>query len=100
MGTRLELHQKLIEITGNENVYFVKPSKKMKYPATVYELTNDDPTYADNLKYHNKKRYNITYIDTNPDSEIPDKIGELTYCTFDRHFVNDNLHHFVFTLFY
>lgn len=100
MASRLKLHKILGDFVGEQNCYYVKPSRKLRYPCIVYELENDDPVYADNIKYHNMKRYTVTVMDTNPDSEIPDEVGKLTYSSFDRHFVNDNVHHFIFTVYF
>lgn len=82
------------------NVYFQPPeSMRMKYPCILYELTSIDTKFADNNPYVRKKRYKVTVIDKNPDSDIPDKIGGLPMTIFDRHYTSDNLHHFVFNIY-
>ena len=69
---RLELHELLVTILGNRNVYFQPPSSiKMKYPAIVYSR-----------------------------SKIDDKNANNDVCKFDRSFSSDNLNHNVFTLYY
>lgn len=101
MDNRLELHQILIDIIGNNNVYFQPPSSiKLTYPCIIYKLSNFKVTYADSIKYANMKAYEITVIDQNPDSIIPSKLLELEYCQFNTFFTSDNLNHFVFSLFY
>jgi hypothetical protein len=35
-----------------------------------------------------------------PDSDLPHKIASLPKCSFDRHFVSDNLNHDVFNLYF
>jgi hypothetical protein len=98
---RLELHNILVNLISSERVYFQPPSSiKLIYPCIIYELDSINVTYADSIKYKNKKRYTITVIDQNPDSEIPNNILMLNYCSFDRHFISDNLNHYVFTLYY
>jgi len=46
------------------------------------------------------KRYQVTVIDADPDSIIPEKIEALPMCTFDRQFTADNLYHDVFSLYF
>jgi hypothetical protein len=46
------------------------------------------------------KQYQVTVIDRNPDSELPDMVEELPLCSFDRYFAADSLNHYVFTLFF
>lgn len=101
MAQRSEL-QDLLELTlGSRNVYFQAPAPvDMGYPAIVYELDNVDTAYADDLPYRREKRYQVTVIDRNPDSEIPDKIGALPMCSFNRFYTADGLNHHVFQLFF
>lgn len=99
--SREELHEILCNILGSRNCYFQPPSsKKMKYPCIRYELARITPTHADNIPYLSAKAYSLTYIDEDPDSDMPDKILKLPYCSFDRAYNADGLHHTVFTLFY
>lgn len=101
MGTRLELQEILETILGSQNVYFDPPENyKIQYPCIVYERSSSNTIFADNLPYRYKKRYTVTIIDKDPDSEIPDKICELPMTLFDRHFCSDNLHHFVLTMYF
>lgn len=101
MSRRLELHQILKEILGSDNVYFQPPEKfKMKYPCIVYERSDYDIIHADDYPYITRKRYQITVIDPNPDSKLPDKIAGLPTIRFDRHFATSNLNHDVFELYF
>lgn len=98
---RLMLDELLVDVLGSENVYFSPPSgAEMHYPCITYDLSGDKPTYADNIKYLNAKRYVVSVIDEDPDSKIADDILELPYCSFDRKFEVDNLNHFVFDLYF
>ena len=100
MEKRLELHS-LLKTMGAEEVYFQPPSNsKMVFPAIVYQKDDVWTVYAANLPYTNKKRYQVTVIDRNPDSPIPDEVGKLSLCSFSRNFVADNLLHNVFNLYY
>lgn len=101
MGRRLDLHEILCEILGSRNVYFQPPTGfQMKYPCIVYDRSKIDTRYAENVPYAHFNRYSVTVIDRDPESEIPYKIADLPKCAHDRQFVNDNLYHDVFTLYY
>lgn len=97
---RLELHEIFCEILGSRNVYFQPPeSVKLEYPAIVYKRKKIDQYYANNKTYIYEPGYEATLIDPNPDSEYIEKILQLPYCSFDRHFTADNLNHDVFTIY-
>lgn len=98
---RVELHQILTDILGSANVYFQPPeSLKLKYPCIVYERRGVFKDHADNLGYRMLKNYQLTYMDEDPDSDIPDKLLQLPKCSFDRHFASDNLNHDTFTIYF
>lgn len=97
---RLQLHSLLLGLLGSENVYFQPPSNvEMLFPAIVYRLDNARTEYADNYPYSNTKRYQVTVIDRNPDSLIPDKVAALPMNSFNRFYVVDKLNHYVFNLY-
>jgi hypothetical protein len=101
MGTRIELQNVLIGILETDHVYFQPPpSLHMDYPCIVYKRDYRLIRYADDKPYSHKKRYQVTVIDKNPDSIIPDKIAELPMCSYDRFFTSENLNHDVFNLFF
>lgn len=101
MDRRLELHEILCNLLGTRNVYFQPPeSVKMKYPAIVYTRYDIVNTPANNSVYKQDKKYQLTVIDPDPDSEIVNKVSLLPMCIFDRHFKSDNLNHDVFTICY
>ena len=96
---RLELHNILKSIC--DNVYFSPPSgHKMKYPCIVYERSYAKVEYGNNKPYKLDTKYTITVIDPDPDSEIVPKIEVLEKCSYDRHFIIDNLNHDVFTIYH
>lgn len=72
----------------------------MEYPCIVYEVDNARTAFAGNRPYMYKKRYQITVIHEDADSDIPDRIAWLESAVFDRHFTANNLHHSVFTLYH
>lgn len=101
MGTRLDLHEVLCDILGSRSVYFQPPaSVKMTYPAIVYGLSGIDSNHANNSPYRQVRSYTVTLIDKNPDSPIIGDLSRLPACRFDRHYVADNLNHYVFTLYF
>lgn len=101
MGERLTLHQLLSDIEGVEGVYFQPiENVQMEHPCIVYERDFASPAFADNIPYLSFKRYQVTVIDRDPDSEIPDAVAQLPYCSFSRFFKADNLNHDVFNLFF
>ena len=90
-----------IQNEAKKHVYFQPPENlKITYPCIIYERSSGRTNFADNKPYRFGKLYSITVIDSNPDSPIPDKISELPCCTFDRHYVADNLNHDVFEIYF
>lgn len=82
-------------------VYFQpKPEINLTYPCIIYERDQARSRFADNSPYSHTKRYSVTIIDHDPDSEIPDKIAALPLSTFQRHFASDNLHHDIYSLYF
>lgn len=82
------------------NVYFQPPENlKLAYPCIVYELEQIETFHANNVPYADYDRYSVTVIDRDPESSITRQIVTLPMCRHERHFVNDNLHHDVFTIY-
>lgn len=102
MDKRLSLHAKLIELLGSNNVYFQPPETlKMKYPCIRYSKTRPLVEHADNLGYFKKDHYELIVIDTDPDTEIPDRIIEsIPFSSIDRYYSADNLTHCSLELYY
>ena len=101
MDRRAELGKIFREILGNGNVYFQPPSNtQMRYPAIRYERSEMAVKHADNGTYNRRIRYMVTVIDSNPDSEIVNRVSMLPYCYFDRHYSQDNLNHDVFEIYF
>lgn len=99
MGQRLELHDILLAMT--EFVYFQPPTNvRLQYPCIVYHRDFADTKFADDGPYNHTKRYMITVIDRNPDSEIPDKVAALPMSLFNRFFTADDLNHDVFNVYF
>ena len=101
MASRLELQTMFEELMGTREVYFQPPASiRMSYPAIVYSRKIVDNVHANNSVYGQRKAYEATVIDPNPDSEYVDKMSQLPYCRFDRHYTADNLNHDVFTIYF
>ena len=99
--SRLELHEILCNILGSRQVYFQPPPTiQMKYDAIVYSMNDVDVKHANDKNYLTSKRYSITCISKNPDSDLSDKVMELSYTEFDRFYTSDNLNHWVITLYF
>jgi hypothetical protein len=96
-----ELQVLLRTLLGTNQVYFQQPgAEQMQYPCIIYSIDNTSEKYADNIHYHRDIRYMVTVIDRRPDSDIPKKIADLPYCSFNRFFTADNLNHFVYSLYF
>ena len=101
MAKRIELQAILEEILGSRNVYFQPPaSVKMKYPAIVYKRKSINTLRANDSIYRQLPEYELVLIDPNPDSQFVDKLMQLRYCRYDRHYAADNLNHDVFSIHY
>ena len=101
MASRLELQSKLEELLGSRYVYYQPPETlKLEYPAIVYSKSKIETVKADNSTYLKRIRYDIIVIDKRPDNPVIDKIMGLPYCSYDRHYVSENLNHDSLTLYY
>lgn len=106
MGQRLDLQVLLETLVGTSpdqklRVYFQpKPKINLVYPCIVYKRDQARRFHADNIPYSHTKRYSVMIIDSNPDSEIPDKVAELPMSAFQRQFATDNLTHDIYSLYF
>lgn len=92
--------QALLE-TLTPHVYFQAPDNvTMEYPAIRYEWDDEDVVYAGNRPYRREKRYQVTIIAREPDSDIPDKVADLPLSSFVRRYVAANLNHTVYNLYF
>lgn len=101
MADRLELHSVLQELLGSSNVYYQPPeSIKMQYDAIRYSKKTIDSKYANDRKYSMIDCYEVIVISRLPDNPVIKKLLSLPYCSYDRHYIADNLHHDVLTIYY
>lgn len=102
MGMRVNLDAKLRELLGpSVNVYFQPPENlKLRYPCLIYTREPERLWHADNIPYSIREKYSMRYIDKDPESPNPLKLTMLPLCSHDRHYVQDNLHHDAYTIYY
>jgi len=101
MGTRLELQTVLEGLQDGVAVYFQPPENvTMSYPAIVYNRDYLAVDFADNSPYNRKIRYQVTVIDRDPDSLIPDKVASLPLMHYVRHYTTENLNHDIYDVYF
>lgn len=98
---RYELQKQLVTLLGSSNVYYQPPGNlTMQYPCIVYQLDKYEDKQADNLLYNHRKQYQVTVIDRDPDSVIPEKLNQIPYTSLNTAFVKDDLYHYIFTIYF
>ena len=101
MGTRLELQTVLSGLQAGVSVYFQPPPNvQMIYPAIVYNRDFQGTEYADNVLYHRTTRYQVTVIDADPDSSLPDLVAALPMTRYVRHFTTEGLNHDIYDVYF
>jgi hypothetical protein len=100
---RLLLHQELLDFTGHPAFFQApsSPSPVLKYPCTVYSLSDIYSLRADDQNYKNQRRYQLTYITKDPTDPLIDEfVDHFKMINFSRHFTSDNLNHYIYDLYY
>lgn len=69
-------------------------------PCIIYDQDQARNKFADNIPYRHTKRWSVEVIDTNADSEIPDKVAALKMSTFQRRFKTAGLYHTIYSLYF
>ena len=101
MADRLDLHELLKEKLGSDHVYYRPPENvKMIYPAIKYSKQGIMSEHANDTRYLTKDNYQIIVIAKLPDHPVINKLLELPYCSWDRHYIADNLNHDVLRIYY
>lgn len=97
---RLKLHQILVDILGNNRIYFQPPENiKLEYPAIVYSKIRINNRFADNAVYKQNFTYQIIVIDYDSDSVIADKLSTIPNCEYQNSYASDGLNHDVFNFY-
>lgn len=100
MVDRRHILQVLLESFGVPVYFQPKQNITMTYPCIVYERDDSFVAHANNSLYFRKKRYQVTAIDRNPDSALPDKIEALPLTRLTRTYMTEGLYHYSFSLFF
>ena len=106
MAPRQQLQDLLKTIQGTTpetetKVYYQAPSKdKMVYPCIEYHIDSEDAIRADNQPYSLTLGYQVTIMSRDPDSPLRELVARLPLCAFNRYYVADGLHHYVYKLFF
>lgn len=102
MGTRLQLQTLLESLlpTGKRAWFQPPPNVELTYPTIIYEHDYNTVIHANNNPYNVKKRYQVTVIDEDPDSQLVDEVQALPMCSMVRKFNADELNHTIFDLYF
>ena len=102
MNRRLELHAKLIDLIGNNNVYFQPPaSVQISYPCVIYNIGAGDTKRADDTVYRYTNSYDVIFIFKKPNIEVINEVlRAIPMCKVSRCYVADNLNHYAFKIYY
>ena len=96
-----DLQNKLETLFPNAHVYYQPPSNHaMEYPAIRYSRADIQTRHADNAVYSATNKYELIVIAKRPDCPIVEELLQLEYCSYDRHYTANNLHHDVFTVYF
>ena len=101
MAKRQDLNDKLNLLFASYKVYFQPPeNKKLTYPCVIYKLAGVDIDYGDDRPYFRTRYYTVTVISRDPDFDLDIMLDNFENVSFDRSFVNDNLYHYVYRLYF
>lgn len=102
MDNRLELQAKLEAVIGNKNVYFQPPASiKLTYPCVIYSIGNGEAKRANDKLYMYTHNYEVLFICKKPTiSMIERMMNEFQMCNMTRTYTSDNLHHYVFNIYF
>ena len=99
IDSRLALHNKLVSVLGNNNVYF-QPPAKLQYPCIKYKLKQIPEIKASNIKYKRDFCYQVILIHQDPDNDIVEKLLKIPYTSFENHYSEQGLNYYVFEMYY
>jgi hypothetical protein len=101
MGTRPDFQTLLAGLVEGVSVYFQPPPNvQMSYPAIVYNRDYQWVIRADNELHARMTRYQVTVIDPDPDSPIPETVAKLPMSTYVRHYTTENLNHDIYDVYF
>ncbi len=109
------LIQELKDLLGSDEVYFQTSADAgfadggdpyiftgIEYPCFIMKRTTAYQPRANDRAYLFRPGYEVTYIQRDePDPEMLERVGQhFPHCSYQRHFIQDNLHHDVWTIYY
>lgn len=100
--TRTEFGTKLKSLeTGKPHAYFQPPTgKSIEYPCFIYSRGAGRNRHADDRIYLHDDVYDVLYITSDPDTDMPTKVREaFAYYSDGKPYVKDNLYHHPFTIY-
>ena len=98
---RYALQTLLESLIAGVHVYFQPPPNlQMVYPAIVYNRDYLASEFADNIPYSTTFRWQVTVIDTDPDSPLHAKLVEMPMMKYVRHYTSDNLNHDIYDVYF
>lgn len=103
MAQRLDLQMELEDLMGPGAIvkFQPPPNYKLSYPCCLYEQSNGQTRFASNMPYTFTKKYSVTIIDRNPDTDYVEMMAmHFPMCTMERAYAADGLNHYVFTLYW
>lgn len=101
MRTRAEFNAVLENIMGPGQVYFQTPDvRQLRPPYIVYDVGRDETVHADNLRYSTQMQYTVQLITRTADDPAIMALMDLPYSSRDRHYVSDQLHHYIFNIYF
>lgn len=99
--TRKELQIALEGIDGVKKVYF-QPTEsiRLEYPCIVYSIKNHGFNHANDKKYIGVDKYELVLIQKSYNETLVKSILSMQSCGHDAEYLNDNLYHDAFTIYW
>lgn len=98
--SRVEIGAALRSLQTGVKTYFQPPTgKSIVYPCFIYSRNAGMNRKANDHLYLRSELYDVLYITTDPDTDMPTRMLEkFAYCSDGKPYVKDNLYHYPFTI--
>lgn len=96
---REQLGRILKNILGSNEVYYQDKPNNNTFPRILYTLSRMGTDFANNRPYLVHRAYMVTLMTKAPDHDINDQLVMLPACLFDRHYISNGVHHYVYTIY-
>jgi hypothetical protein len=73
---------------------------KLSYPCIVYQPSFIDRIDADNTWHIISNRYQLMFITSDLETDIPEKLIKLDKCSFERSYPAENLYHYIYQIYF